>query len=219
MLRERAPASRGPSARRAWSNAASPHRRSARTPMVEWPDTTITLDESAAMRDRNARQRRRGERRRDAGDDLERHAGRRQRDRFFAAAAEHERIAALQPDHALAAPRAAHEAAVDRFLADRRPARALADRQALRARARAAARPARPARRRARGRPRPAGARHVASTDPDRQGQRPRARRTLSSDAPGSPVSLSCGTPIMRALPFQRRASVSRAACRAPRRA
>ena len=44
-------------------------------------------------------------------------AGRRQRERFFAAAAEHERVAALEPHDALAAPRGADHQAVDRFLA------------------------------------------------------------------------------------------------------
>ena len=63
------------------------------------------------MRDRNAGQRRRRNRRRHAGHDLERDAGGAQRQRFLAAAAEDERVAGLQPDDALAASRGANQQA------------------------------------------------------------------------------------------------------------
>ena len=43
------------------------------------------------------------------GHDLERHPGGRERQRFLAAAPEHERVAALQPHHAAAAARGANQ--------------------------------------------------------------------------------------------------------------
>ena len=51
--------------------------------------------------------------RRDAGNDLERDAGFCQDERLLAAAAEHERIAALEPDDVEAAPPVQHEQPVD----------------------------------------------------------------------------------------------------------
>ena len=59
---------------------------------------------------------------RDAGDDLERDAGRGQGQGLLAAAAEDERIAALEAHHALAAARGADHQRVDRLLVHRRPA-------------------------------------------------------------------------------------------------
>ena len=69
---------------------------------------------------------------RDAGHDVVRDARVLQRQRFFAAAAEHERVAALQPDHAPAAPGGANHQRVDRRLRHRVAAGALADEEALR---------------------------------------------------------------------------------------
>ena len=57
----------------------------------------------AAMRDRNAGEGRRRDRRAHARHDLERDPGRRERQRFFAAAAEDERVAALEPHDRLPA--------------------------------------------------------------------------------------------------------------------
>ena len=51
------------------------------------------------------------------GHDLERNPGRRERQRFFPAAAEHERVAALEADHAPAAARGANQQPVDDLLA------------------------------------------------------------------------------------------------------
>ena len=58
----------------------------------------------------------------------------RQRQRFFGAAAEHERVAALQPHDALALPRGADHQPIDRLLPDAGAAGALADAEALRLR-------------------------------------------------------------------------------------
>src|SRR5258705_328382 len=58
------------------------------------------------MRHRNSSELGRGDRRTDAGHHLERDAGHRERERFLGAAAEHERIAALEADHAARHPRA-----------------------------------------------------------------------------------------------------------------
>ena len=58
-----------------------------------------------AMGDGNAGIGQAADARGDARHDAERHAGARQRLRFLAAAPEHEGIAALQPQHALALPR------------------------------------------------------------------------------------------------------------------
>ena len=86
------------------------------------------------MRDGNARERGSRDSRRDAGHDFVRDAGRLERERFFAAAAEHERIAALQAHDALGrdAPRGSSGAWM-RFLRDRVPAGAFADIEAMRA--------------------------------------------------------------------------------------
>ena len=69
----------------------------------------------------------------EAGHDLVRDACRVECERFFAAAAEHERISALEPDDAFTAPRCADHQAVDLGLRDRMAARALADEESLRA--------------------------------------------------------------------------------------
>ena len=73
------------------------------------------------VRDRDQRGRRDGRDARDAGRDRERNPGRGERERLLAAAAEDERIAALEP-HDIE-PRAAvlHEQRVDLGLAERRP--------------------------------------------------------------------------------------------------
>ncbi len=77
-----------------------------------------------------ARGRRKGARH--ARHDVERHAGRSERQRFFAAATEDERIAALQPHDAPAALRGTNHHGVNVFLRQRVTARALADEEALR---------------------------------------------------------------------------------------
>ena len=84
------------------------------------------------MRHRNARARRRRDRARDPGDDVVRNAGALQRERFLAAATEHERIAALQADNAAAAPRGANYQPVNRFLRHGVSSGALADEKLLR---------------------------------------------------------------------------------------
>ena len=60
---------------------------------------------------------------RDARDDLERHAGLGERERLLAAAAEDERVAALQPDDLEPAPPELDEQPVDRLLAQPVPRR------------------------------------------------------------------------------------------------
>ena len=75
----------------------------------------------------------RGDRARDAGHDLERHARGDARLGFLATAAEHERVAALQAHDLLPGPPALDEQRVDLFLRHRGPARRLADVDALRA--------------------------------------------------------------------------------------
>src|SRR6267142_5073011 len=84
------------------------------------------------MRHRNSSELGRGDRRTDAGHHLERDAGHRERERFLGAAAEHERIAALEADHALALASGANHQAVDGLLADAFAPGALADAEALR---------------------------------------------------------------------------------------
>ena len=73
--------------------------------------TNVTDVDDAAMRDGNARVRRRGDARRHAGNDLEGNARCGERLRFFASAAEHERIAAFEPNDALAFARELEPAA------------------------------------------------------------------------------------------------------------
>ena len=75
-------------------------RSPTRTPRSSWPRDDEERRRDAAVRDRNAGQRRRRDGARHARHDVERNAGALQRQRFFAAAAEHERIAALQPHDA-----------------------------------------------------------------------------------------------------------------------
>ncbi len=71
-----------------------------------------------AMRERHPRVRRNAQRRRDPRHDFESHARGGQRFGFFAAAAEDERIAALQPHHVQAATRALDQHGADLFLAE-----------------------------------------------------------------------------------------------------
>jgi len=54
----------------------------------------------------------------DAGHDLERHTGRRQRLCLLAAPPEHERVAALEPDHLAAGAGVGDDALCDRFLTE-----------------------------------------------------------------------------------------------------
>ena len=103
-----------------------------------------------AMRDGDSREQRRGNRAGDAGNDLAGNAGRGERQRLFPAASEDERIAALEPDDAMAAARLANHQPVDRVLPNRRTSGALADEEPPRARGVAQRRRSRPARRRAR---------------------------------------------------------------------
>ena len=63
----------------------------------------------------------------DAGDHLHLDAGPLQRGDLLGGAAEHERIAALQPRHAPAGQRLAHQDAIDLLLRRRRPVALLAD--------------------------------------------------------------------------------------------
>ena len=76
--------------------------------------------------------------------------GRGQRERLLAAASEHKRIAALQPDHAMAATCLANHQPIDRILTDRRTAGAFPDEEPSRVRRKPKRRPDRPARRRER---------------------------------------------------------------------
>ena len=71
-----------------------------------WPVTTVTLVDTPRCVTGMPGVRRRRDRARDAGHDFERHAGRDARLGLLAAAAEHERVAALEPhDRAAGAPR------------------------------------------------------------------------------------------------------------------
>ena len=70
------------------------------------------------MGDRNSGPGRNRAQRRDARNDLERDPGFCQDERFLAAAAEHERIAALEPDDVEAAPPVQHEQSVDLVLVE-----------------------------------------------------------------------------------------------------
>ena len=67
-----------------------------------------------AVRDRDAGERPAPQSRSSRRHDVVRHARRRQRERFFAAAPEHERVAALQTHDASPAPRGADHQRVDR---------------------------------------------------------------------------------------------------------
>ena len=84
-----------------------------------------------AVGHRDAGVRGRGDRARDAGHDLERHARRDERLGFFAAAAEHERVAALQPHDGRAGAPALDEQPVDVGLTHRDASRRLPDVDAL----------------------------------------------------------------------------------------
>lgn len=87
-----------------------------------------------AVRHRDAGERGGGDRRADAGDDLERDPGLGERERLLAAPAEDERVATLEADDVLAALRGADHEGVDALLRDRVAAGALADEEAAGAR-------------------------------------------------------------------------------------
>ncbi len=87
-----------------------------------------------AMRDGDPREHRRGNRAGDPGNDLAGNAGRGERERLFPAAAEDERIAALETHDSPATARLADHQPVDRVLPDRRTSGALAHEEPLRAR-------------------------------------------------------------------------------------
>ena len=70
----------------------------------------------AAMRHRDAGGRRHGAERGDARDDLERHAGRRERERLLPASPEDERVAALETDDGASLRAVRDEQRVDRLL-------------------------------------------------------------------------------------------------------
>ena len=82
----------------------------------------------------NAGVRRRRDGGADARDDLEWYAGGRERLGLLAAATEHERVAALEPDHAAATLGVHHEQRVDALLRQRMIAAGLAGKDAARAR-------------------------------------------------------------------------------------
>ena len=86
------------------------------------------------MRDGNASQCRRRHGGGDPRDDVDANTGSGDRQRFFAAAAQHERIAALQAHHMFAAARHGDEQPVDVFLTDAAAAGALTDAEARRVR-------------------------------------------------------------------------------------
>ena len=71
-----------------------------------WPVARMSALLTPRVRRRDARVGQRAEGRGDAGQDAERHAGARQRQRLLAAAAEDVRVAALQAQHPRAARRA-----------------------------------------------------------------------------------------------------------------
>src|SRR3954468_2985084 len=86
------------------------------------------------MGDRDPRECGRRDRGADARDDLVRDTRGLERERLFAAAAEHERIAALEANDAVAALRRTDQQRVDAVLIDRRTPGALADEEPLRLR-------------------------------------------------------------------------------------
>ena len=88
------------------------------------------------MRQRDLRCRRRAERGGDAGNDLHRHAHRVAGLNFLPAAAEHERIAALEAHDVAPGERLAHQERVDFFLGQGVPGTAFGDRDELRLRPR-----------------------------------------------------------------------------------
>ena len=142
------------------------------------------------MRHRNAGRRRPADAGADPGDDAEADAGRRQRQRLLPAATEHQRIAALQPHHAMPLPRQADQPLIDAKLRRAAPAGALADRFQPRLR-----RQRQDLRRHQRvvqhdiGCPR-ARARRAASASPGRRGRRRPARRCLARRSCEPPVGL-----------------------------
>ena len=133
---------------------------------------------------------------RDARHDVVRHAGLLQRQRFLAAAAEHERIAALQPHDATSAPGGANHQRVNRGLRHRVPAGALADEEALRPPRILAGCARRPARHRARDPRRAGGPSPCASAAPGRRDRRRRATRDrCARHSHESSGAFSHGTP------------------------
>ena len=149
----------------------------------------------AAMRHRDAGQRGRGDRGADARHDLERDAGRGERQRLLAAAPEDERVARLEPHDPAPAARGANQQPVDRLLATSRCGRRACRRRTAARAARARARRARRARRTARGRRARAG----------------RARGSVSSPGSPGPAPTSETKPALTATPPTRR-SAARAA-------
>jgi hypothetical protein len=86
------------------------------------------------MRDRDAGGFRRSDRGRDTGNHFDGDARPREHEHLFCAPAEHERVAALQPDNLLAAARGANHQTIDRVLFDTRPPGSLTDAETLRSR-------------------------------------------------------------------------------------
>ena len=85
-------------------------------PGRSWPVTIATCAATPAVGDRDPGVGGRGDRRRDAGHDLERDAGGREGLRLLAAAPEDERVAALEPHHETAREAMLDEAGVDLLL-------------------------------------------------------------------------------------------------------
>ena len=100
---------------------------------TSWPLTTKKADDRPRCVSGMPALRRRRDDAGHAGDDVERDARPLQRLRFFAAAAEHERVAALEPHHLPAASGRADHQRVDLLLRQRVAAGALADEEPLRA--------------------------------------------------------------------------------------
>ena len=95
--------------------------------------------DAVAVGERDLRRGGGAERRGDAGDDLDRHARGAAGLGFLAAAAEHERIAALEAHDVAPGERLAHQQRVDRVLRQRVARAALGDRDQLRHRGGASA--------------------------------------------------------------------------------
>ena len=147
-------------------------RRRARAVTKRTPARVVAIGQ------RDARVGRRADRGRDARHDFERDAGAAQHPQFLAAAAEDERVAALEAHDRAAAARVFDQQGVDPRLRHRRAAAFLADVDARRRRdAPAPARRPTPGRRAARRRLPAARAVRAASAAPDRPGRHRRAAR------------------------------------------
>ena len=155
----------------------------------------------AAMRDRNAGEGRRRNRARHARHDVERDAGVDERRGFFAAAPEHERVAALQPHDASSAlsPRESSRRGCPPATARGGP-RACRQRTAARG-GRAGARDRRRARRTARDPRRAVGPRRAREKRRDRPGRRRRATRERRSPAARGQVRLHRGAAHLAETP------------------